>query len=222
MISKVFLSLSLQFLKQISLSDTKHSKPELNTEKISSKSSIVIQSKWREFIARSKFHESRSASIIIQAGLRRMSSSMPVQQLKKRVQCSVVIQSYWRRAIERERYAQIRFVTIMIQSLVRRTMARSKFTEMSHSLVLIQKSYRAHIARSEFDRARSAAICMQERFRSYRMKVHSITISSATVLQTSWRTKKSLKIQLFLVTKIQTIHDIIDLRRLIFHDTILR
>ena len=162
-------------------------KEKLVTERMASRSSVVIQSKWREFTTRSKYDEARSAAIIIQAGLRRMSCSRQLQHLKTRSRCSVVIQSYLRGAIERDRFARSRDASIMIQSSIRRMLARSRLIEMTQSSALIQKSYRGHIARCEFHRARSAAICIQDGFRSYRLKSHHLVSSSAVVLQSSWR-----------------------------------
>ena len=162
-------------------------KEKLVTERMASRSSVVIQSKWREFTTRSKYDEARSAAIIIQAGLRRMSCSRQLKHLKTRSRCSVVIQSYLRGAIERDRFARSRDASIMIQSSIRRMLARSRLIEMTQSSALIQKSYRGHIARCEFHRARSAAICIQDGFRSYRLKSHQLVSSSAVVLQSSWR-----------------------------------
>ncbi|KAL7483050.1 hypothetical protein ACHAW6_008700 [Cyclotella cf. meneghiniana] len=177
-------------------------------------SALVIETRWRSFVTRKRFSESKLKLHLVQSVVRRWIAELYLDRIKKAV---TKISCQWRGIQCRVAYKQVVKDVVICQSLARRCAATKEAKLIRQKLrvlcvILIQTSWRSHIFNRQYIKNKLGVLLLQATVRRWRTGRHSaaITIASrwrkfrcfmtykqtmrgrcmraATVIQARWRT----------------------------------
>ncbi|KAL7444668.1 hypothetical protein ACHAXM_009589, partial [Skeletonema potamos] len=142
------------------------------------KSVVVVQSRLRSFIVRTRYLKAKTCIILLQKTFRGM---QVMERLKRFHYYATSIQNITRGFVVRTRYAAVRRGVISFQALVRGQHARNIAAVTLSALMNIQCHVRSLLQRKKYNRLKIAAVLVQSKVRAIKQKVKFEPAIKATI-----------------------------------------